>query len=113
MLLRAAVFVLLRMLFKTGKGGSALCAQDRMDNVAKAASIKGDVFAIFAEHDEMMHPDIAKRLVAARYGRHAPAELLRSRVLCVPGGHCCFFGDVPELAHKYATYLLSSGFLDH
>ena len=41
----------------------------------------------------------------------ASPELLRSRVLCVPGGHCCFFGDVPELAHKYAAYLHSCGFL--
>ena len=140
-LLRAAVFVLIRMLFKTGRGGAQLCSQDRMDNVRppssfvdtpraprsetrvsrahsaagwqvrKAASIKGDVFAIFAEHDEMMHPDIAYRLVQARYGHKASPELLRSRVLCVPGGHCCFFGEVPELAHKYATYLKSSGFL--
>ena len=110
-LLRMAVFVLLRMVFKTGKGGPALCAQDRMDNVRKAAAIKGDVFAIFAEHDEMMHPDIARRILLARYGRKASAELLRSRMLCVPGGHCCFFGDVPELAHKYASYLHTSGFL--
>ena len=48
-LLRAAVFVLIRMLFKTGRGGPALCAQDRMDNVRKASRIKGDVFAICAE----------------------------------------------------------------
>jgi len=109
-LLRVAVFVLLRMLFKTGKGGTSLCKQDRMDNIAKASLIKGDVFAISAEHDEMMHPDIARRIVAARYGRQA-TEMVRARVLCVPGGHCCFFGDVPELAHKYATYLQTSGFL--
>jgi len=110
-LLRCAVFVLVRMLFKTGRGGAQLCAQDRMNNIRKAAAIKGDVFAIFAEHDEMMHPDIAYRLVQARYGKGATAELMRSHVLCVPGGHCCFFGDSPELAHKYAIYLQSSGFL--
>ena len=59
----------------------------------------------------MMHPEIARRIVLARYGRNASPELLRSRVLCVPGGHCCFFGDEPELAHKYATYLQTTGFL--
>ena len=32
-----------------------------MDNVRKAATIQGDVFAIFAEHDEMMPPTIARR----------------------------------------------------
>ena len=112
LLLRLAVHVLVRMLFKTGTGGSrGLCTPDRMDNLRKAANIKGDVFAIFSEHDEMMPPDIAKRLLAARYGRSASPELLRSRVLCVPGGHCCFFGDVPELAHKYTQYLVSVGFL--
>ena len=52
-----------------------------------------------------------RRLVAARYGRDATDELLRSRTMMVPGGHCCFFGDVPELAHKYTQYLLSVGFL--
>ena len=110
-LLRIAVFVLVRMLFKTGKGGPSLCAQDRLDNVRKAAVIKGDIFAIFAEHDEMMHPDTAMRLVRARYGKGASPEQLRSHVLCVPGGHCCFFGEVPELAHKYALYLKTTGFL--
>ena len=48
---------------------------------------------------------------AARYGAKATPELLRNRVLCVPAGHCSFFGDVPELAHKYKQYLLGCGFL--
>jgi hypothetical protein len=110
-LLRLAVFCLVRMLFKKGSGGPALCPQDRMDNVRKAATIKGDVYAIFAEHDEMMATDIAYRMITARYGSHATPELLRSRILCVPGGHCSFFGEDPKLAHKYATYLHTSGFL--
>lgn len=110
-LLRLVAFVLLRMLFKTGRKSAQICAQDRFDNVRKARLIKGDVFAIFAEHDEMMPHSVSRRLLAARYGRHAPAELLRSRCLCVPGGHCAFFGDAPELAHKYTQYLLSCGFL--
>ena len=59
----------------------------------------------------MQSPTIARRLVERRYGRSAPAELLQSRVLCVPGGHCAFFGEVPELAHKYTQYLHSCGFL--
>ena len=59
----------------------------------------------------MMPPSVAKRMLSARYGKNATPELLRSRVLCVPGGHCCFFGDVPELAHHYAQYLVSCGYL--
>ena len=114
LLLRLAVAVLVRMLFKT-RGHSpkhALCPPDRMDNLRKAAAIKGDIFAIFAEHDEMMPPDIAKRLLAARYGRDAKPELLERRVLCVPGGHCSFFGEFPELGQHYHKYLVSSGFLE-
>ena len=60
-LLRLAAWLLVRMLFKTGPGSSTVCAQDRLDNLGKAGAIKGDVFAIFAEHDEMM--------VRARRGR--------------------------------------------
>ena len=86
-------------------------AQDRMDNVRKARLIKGDVFFIFASDDEMMPVSIAQRVLAARYGRNAPAELIRSRMLCVPGGHCSFFGDEPELAQQYTQYLHSCGFL--
>jgi len=29
----------------------------------------------------------------------------------VPGGHCSFFGDVPELRARYKAYLNQSGFL--
>ena len=102
----------MRMLFKVGAGGPSLCQQDRMDNVGKAGLIKGDVFAIYAEHDEMMVHSCAPRILHQRYGGAPNAdELLRSRLLCVPGGHCCFFGDVPELAHKYALYLRNCGFL--
>ena len=110
-ILRLAVFVLIRMLFKTGKGGPALCKQDRMDNVRKAAAIKGDVFFIYAEHDEMMSGDIPERVLRSRYGNNASPELLHTRLLCVDGGHCSFFGDSPEAQHHYATYLHNSGFL--
>ena len=71
-LLRLAAFVLLRMLFKIDGTSSSpssskqLCEQDRMDNLRKAAAMKGDLFAIFAEHDEMMDRSIAKRWAAAR-----------------------------------------------
>jgi len=112
LVLRLAAFVLLRMLFKTGQQSASIGQQDRMDNVSKAAAIKADVYAIFAEHDEMMPPSISRRLLAARYGRKASAEMMHSRLLCVPGGHCTFFGDVPELAHKYTQYLYSCGFLE-
>lgn len=114
LLLRMAVAILVRMLFKTRAHNTkhALCAPDRMDNLSKAAQIKGDVFAIFSEHDEMMPPDIATRLLAARYGRSATPELMRSRVMCVPGGHCSFFGEFPDLAQHYHKYLVSSGFLE-
>jgi hypothetical protein len=109
--LRVVAFVLLRMLFKTERLGKGCLPYDRMDNLGKVRAIKGDVFTIYAEHDEMMDPTISHRLLLARYGRDAPPELVRSRSICVPGGHCCFFGDLPELAHKYTAYLTSSGFL--
>jgi hypothetical protein len=99
--LRLVAFVLLRMLFKTGSSSSRIGEQDRMDNVRKAAAIKADVFAIFAEQDEMMPPTIAHRLLVARYGASAAPDMIHSRQLCVPGGHCAFFADTPEHAHKY------------
>jgi dienelactone hydrolase len=112
-IMRAAVFVFVRMVFKMDERHARHhCKLDRMDNVAKAGRIQGDLFAIFAEHDEMMPPTVAQRLVTARYGGGpAREEFRRSRIAGVPGGHCCFFGDVPELAHKYAAYLVQSGFL--
>ena len=103
--LRLVAFVLLRMLFKTGSSSSRIGEQDRMDNVRKAAAIKADVFAIFAEQDEMMPPTIAQRLLVARYGASASPEMINSRQLCVPGGHCAFFADTPEHAHKYTQVL--------
>ena len=121
-LLRIAVFVLMRMLFKrkAALGGSSgdrssrrrpvSCEPDRMDNLKKASQIKGDVFAIFSEDDEMMPHTIAPRLVEARYGKSKP-ELLERRILRVPGGHCAFLGERPELAREYEQYLISSGFL--
>jgi hypothetical protein len=149
--LQLAAWILLRMLFKTA-GATRRLAYDRMDNLAKAARIEGDVFAIYAAHDEMMDTSIARRctprpcaaallrreasapprrshasvppptpaparaplrprLLLARYGHAAPSDLIERRLLAVPGGHCCFFGDVPELAHKYTQYLHSCGFL--
>jgi hypothetical protein len=93
--LRLVAFVLLRMLFKTGSSSSRIGEQDRMDNVRKAAAIKADVFAIFAEQDEMMPPTIAHRLLVARYGASAAPDMIHSRQLCVPGGHCAFFADTP------------------
>jgi dienelactone hydrolase len=108
--LRLVAFVLLRMLFKTGSSSSRIGEQDRMDNVRKAAAIKADVFAIFAEQDEMMPPTIAHRLLVARYGASAAPDMIHSRQLCVPGGHCAFFADTPEHAHKYTqvrTYPLT------
>ena len=48
-ILRLAAFVLVRMLFKTGRRTKYLCEQDRMDNLRKASTIKGDVFAIWSE----------------------------------------------------------------
>jgi len=110
-ILRLAAFVLVRMLFKTGRRTKYLCEQDRMDNLRKASTIKGDVFAIWSEHDEMMPPSIATRLLRARYGRSASADLLHNRLLCIPGGHCAFFGDLPEHANKYTAYLHTCGFL--
>jgi len=110
-ILRLAAFVLVRMLFKTGRRTKYLCEQDRMDNLRKASTIKGDVFAIWSEHDEMMPPSIATRLLRARYGRSASADLLHNRLLCIPGGHCAFFGDLPEHANKYTAYLHACGFL--
>mmetsp|Transcript_40405 Transcript_40405/g.133775 ORF Transcript_40405/g.133775 Transcript_40405/m.133775 type:complete len:150 (+) Transcript_40405:796-1245(+) len=83
---------------------------DRLDNVGKAGRMRGDLFVFFAEHDEMMPHHFAERLLAARYGRSQP-ELLQARSLCVPGGHCSFFGDVPELRARYKAYLNQSGFL--
>jgi hypothetical protein len=100
------------MLFKTGSSSSRIGEQDRMDNVRKAAAIKADVFAIFAEQDEMMPPTIAHRLLVARYGASADSDMIHSRQLCVPGGHCAFFADTPEHAHKYTqvrTSPLNSG----
>jgi len=63
MLLRAAAWVLVRMLFKVqpAEGTGHLIAPDRMDNLRKAAKLKGDLFAIFSEHDEMMPHSISSR----------------------------------------------------
>ena len=83
---------------------------DRLDNVAKAAAIQGDYFVIYSKHDEMMPPDFAPRLHAARYGARPPA-VTRDRILGVPGGHCSFFGDVPALSNAYRKYLATIGFI--
>ena len=73
--------------------------------------MRGDLFVFYAEHDELMPRHFAERLLLARYGE-GQEELIQARTLCVPGGHCSFFGDVPELRTRYRTYLEQQGFLD-
>ena len=72
----------------------------------------GDYFVIQSEHDEMMPSHFARRLLEARYARRVSPELMHSRTFVVPGGHCAFFADVPELAQKYRKYLVQCGFID-
>lgn len=88
---------------------AACAALDRLDNVGKAARMRGELFVLHAEHDEMMPAHFADQLLIARYGRNS--DLQQARSLCVPGGHCSFFGDVPELRTRYRTYLKQQGFL--
>jgi hypothetical protein len=92
------------------KHAAACAALDKFDNVGKAARMRGDLFVLYAEHDEMMPPYFSERILLARYGRSNP-DLCAARSLCVPGGHCSFFGDVPELRTRYRTYLKQQGFL--
>jgi len=108
--LRVAASLIVRMLFKIGDDPNC-CTQDRLDNVSKAKAIRGDYFVFYSEHDEMMPTSFARRLVAARYGSGGVQDLARTRILCVPGGHCAFFADVPELAEQYRKYLHQIGFL--
>ena len=42
-------------------------------------------------------------------GRRPSLELRHSRMLTIPGGHCSFFGEVPELCSRYRTYLALHG----
>ena len=110
-LLFFATRLVVRMLFKGGRRhGPSPMRTDRLDNLAKAARIQGDYFIIYAKHDEMMPPHFAPSLLAARYGRRN-VELMRDRVIGVPGGHCSFFGDVPALSNQYRKYLTSVGFI--
>lgn len=108
-LLRAAAWIVVRMLFKSGIGGPGVGAQDRMDCLGKARGLHGDLFVIHAEHDQMVPTSTAQRMLDARYGCNT--EEARGRIICVPGGHCCFFGDAPELAATYSRYLVQCGFV--
>ena len=99
---------------RRGSSAAPPCSElDRFDNLRKASLMKGDLYAICSEHDEMMPQSVSTRLLEARYGRGSAAgrELIEQRRLCVPGGHCAFFGEHPEMARKYTQYLVSSGFL--
>ena len=110
-LVRCFAWLAVRMSFNSSRAEAAAygcCAPDGLDNVRKAARIRGEFFVFLAEHDEMMPADFGRRLVHARYGRRAPE--LRDRVLCIPGGHCSFFGDVPELRERYRQYLAQIGY---
>jgi dienelactone hydrolase len=89
---------------------AACAALDHLDNVGKAARMRGDLFVLHAEHDEMMPARFAEQLLIARYGK-SQTDLRAARSLRVPGGHCSFFGDVPELRTRYRTYLKQEGFL--
>ena len=50
-------------------------------------------------------------LSCGRYGPAGVQDLARTRILRIPGGHCAFFADVPELATQYHKYLVQIGFL--
>ena len=60
----------------------------------------------------MMPTNFARRLIAARYGTGGAQELARTRIMCIPGGHCSFFAEVPEIAAQYSKYLHQIGFLN-
>lgn len=107
--LRIAAWIVVRMLFKSGRGGPHVGPQDRMDNLRKVRQLKGDFYVFWASDDAMIPANTSARVLNARYGR---AEQGRNRITRVPGGHCCFFGEVPELAAKYADYLGQIGFLE-
>ena len=110
--MRFVLFVFMRMVWKMDpRYARHHCKLDRMDNVAKAKRIKGDLFAIYAEHDEMMPTTVARRLVDARYAGPGGERLRHSRIAGVPTGHCGFFGEFPALAATYAVYLAECGFL--
>lgn len=111
-MVRLGSIAVVRMAFKLhGKERIDAASElpDRLDNLRKAAGMTGDLYVITAEHDEMMPAHFAQRLLASRYGRDS-AEL-RSHTLCVPGGHCSFFGEVPELSARYRNHLSRTGFL--
>ncbi|KAL1526005.1 hypothetical protein AB1Y20_020829 [Prymnesium parvum] len=109
--LRLAGMLIVRALFKINDDPH--CAkQDRLDNLRKAKLIRGDYFVFYSEHDEMMPRHFHQRLVTARYGGSGSQDLARTRILCVPGGHCAFFADSPEVAAQYRKYLHQIGFLE-
>ena len=66
----------------------------------------------YSEHDEMMPSHFAHNLISARYGSGGAQQLAQTRLMCVPGGHCSFFADVPEIAAQYRKYLHQIGFLN-
>mmetsp|Transcript_47064 Transcript_47064/g.108452 ORF Transcript_47064/g.108452 Transcript_47064/m.108452 type:complete len:107 (-) Transcript_47064:161-481(-) len=84
-----------------------------LENVAKAARIEGPVFVIYAEADEMMHPDAFRRILVARYKLHKGEAIakVRRHSASLEGGHMSFFGEHPEACAAYEAYLRESGFL--
>jgi len=112
----AVAFLLVRMCFKAGQGGpDAGCARtDMFDNVAKARRIQGALYVIMAEEDDMMHPDVARRVLTARYrppSRAAAEEVLDAHSTYIPGGHMAFFGDSEEACEHYVASLVRDGFV--
>ena len=105
--------ILVRMSFinKTFPNFDNCCTLDGFDNVRKATRIQGNLFVIYSTHDEMMPISFARRLLVARYGNDGSDDLLNSRSLCVPGGHCSFFGHEPELVAIYQDYLKEQGLI--
>jgi len=113
---RAVAFLLVRMCFKRGLGGTqAGCAPtDLLDTVGKAARIEGDVFVLYAAADEMMHPDAPRRILSARYGARTRADAdaqLRRRSAPMEGGHMSFFGDHAGACELYMRNLRETAFL--
>ena len=46
-----------------------------------------------------------------RYSSAGAQDLVRTRIIRIPGGHCAFFAEVPEIATQYRKYLVQIGFL--
>lgn len=115
-LARTLSFLLVRMCFKRGEGGDAAgcLATDMYDNVNKARRIRGNMFIFSAEDDDMMHPDVPRRILWARYAPSSLAEgddVLSLHSATIPGGHMAFFGDADAACDRYIAALVRTGFV--